>query len=441
MRTGRAAADQDHQVSGSRGPRVYLHIGEPKTGTTFLQDGLWKNRARLAARGLDLPGYNTFDHFRASRDLREAPRQPSDPADPWAGEWDVLAAETLLARERAVISNELLAASSPQQADRAVRSLLRAEVHVVATVRDFAALLPAEWQEAVKCRGTTAWEPWLKEVIATERVAHRRRHSWFWRVHDTLAILDMWSQHIPPDRVHVVTVPRRGRADLLWTRFAAVAGIDPEGCDLTGTRPNASIGFAETEFLRRLNQTLPAELPDWFYTREVKQLLAHRVLQGRPPGARPVLPPSTLAWAAEQAESLIAGLREAGYHIVGDLAELRPANAEGSDAGSSGEPAGQQLEAAVQAVVALVDRCYQLRFPVREPGSRSVRERAAHIKWVMLNGPRVRRVLCKASDHAAVRRLRVMIWCVLVRPGRLRRRRLAFWAGGCGPMRSTLVCR
>ena len=33
-------------------------------------------------------------------------------------------------------------------------SLLRAEVHVIVTVRNFAALLPAEWQEAVKCRGT-----------------------------------------------------------------------------------------------------------------------------------------------------------------------------------------------------------------------------------------------------------------------------------------------
>ena len=43
-----------------------------------------------------------------------------------------------------------------RQADRAVRSLFPAEVHVVLTVRDFATLLPAEWQEKVKCRGTAA---------------------------------------------------------------------------------------------------------------------------------------------------------------------------------------------------------------------------------------------------------------------------------------------
>src|SRR5262245_30994193 len=26
-------------------PRVYVHIGEPKTGTTFLQHAMWRNRA------------------------------------------------------------------------------------------------------------------------------------------------------------------------------------------------------------------------------------------------------------------------------------------------------------------------------------------------------------------------------------------------------------
>ena len=422
LRTGRMRAGQDHAGSGARGPQVYLHIGEPKTGTTFLQDGLWKNRARLARQGVQLPGYSIFDHYRASRDLREAPRQPSDPSEPWIGDWDVLAAEALRIPGRAIISNELLVASSPQQADRAVRSLLRAELHIVATVRDFAALLPAEWQEAVKCRSTTAWEPWLDEVVATEHVTYRRRQSWFWRVHETLANLDMWSRHIPPDRVHVVTVPREDSAHLLWTRFAAVTGIDPEGCDLTQTRRNASLGFAETEFLRLLNQTLPADLPDWFYTREIKQLLAHRVLRDRPAGLRPVLPPSKLAWAAEQAESLIAGLREAGYHIVGDLAELHPAGPDSPGTGPSGELAGQELEAAVDAVVALVDRSYQLQFPDPEPRPHGARQRAAHVKWMMLNGPRVRRVLCGASNRAAARRLRVIIWCVLIRPGRYRRR-------------------
>ncbi len=419
---GRVTTGRDNWVPDTGGPRIYVHIGEPKTGTTFLQDALWANRARLAAQGLQLPGYSDRDHSRASRDLRETPRPASDPADPWTGEWDVLAGQALRVPQRAVISNELLAASSPQQAERAVCSLLRAEVHVVVTVRNFAALLPAEWQEAVKCRGTVGWAAWLDAVIAAERADYRRRQSWFWRVHDTLAILDMWSRHIPPDQVHVVTVPQQASGSLLWTRFAAAMDIDPGGCDVTGGRRNSSLGYADTEFLRRMNETLPAAMPDWFYAREIKQILAHGALSARPHHARLVLPPSHAAWAAEQAEILLAGLRDAKYDIVGDLADLRPAGEAGHPTPAdppAGQSADEQLEAAVQAAVALADRCYQVLYPVRQrQPHRRARQRASDLKWAMLNGPAVRRVLRRASQRAAVRHLRVLIWRVLIRPGR-----------------------
>jgi hypothetical protein len=299
-------------------------------------------------------------------------------------------------------------------------------VHVVVTVRNFGALLPAEWQEAVKCRGTDGWEAWLHAVIAAEGAADRRRRSWFWRVHDTLAILDMWSRHIPPDQVHVVTVPHRDPGNLLWTRFAAAMDIDPGGSDAAQGRRNSSLGYAESEFLRRMNEALPAEMPDWFYAREIKQILAHGVLSDRPHHARLVLPPSHAAWAAEQGEILLAGLRDAKYHIVGDLADLRPAGEAGPQASPAGQPAvqpaEQQLEAAVQAAVALADRYYQALYPARQrQPHRRARQRASDIKWAILNGPGVRRVLRRASHRAAVRRLRVRIWCVLMRPGRRRR--------------------
>ena len=150
-------------------------------------------------------------------------------ADPWTGEWDVLTRQALRGRQSAVISDELLAVCTAGQADRAVRSLFPAEVHVVLTVRDFATLLPAEWQEKVKCRGTARWEEWLDQVIDTGSAGDRRRQAWFWNAHDTLAILNAWSQHIPPDHVHVITMSRSGPASLLWTRFASVLGVDPAG--------------------------------------------------------------------------------------------------------------------------------------------------------------------------------------------------------------------
>src|ERR1700751_4464713 len=145
--------------------RVFLHIGEPKTGTTFIQQVLWGNRAELAAQGVVLPGHHPQDHFRASQDLRGIAKLASDPAGSWTGEWEILARQAQQAGQGAVISHELFSAADEEQAGRAVGSLLPAEVHVVLTVRDIATLLPAEWQETVKHRNARGWEGWLRGVV------------------------------------------------------------------------------------------------------------------------------------------------------------------------------------------------------------------------------------------------------------------------------------
>ncbi len=307
------------------GPRVLLHIGEPKTGTTFLQQVMWRNRGELAAQGVVLPGHHPQDHYRASQDLRDIQKKASDPTGSWTGEWEILARQAQQAPRVAVISHELFSAADAQQAERAVRSLEPAEVHIVLTVRDMASLLPAEWQETVKHRNARGWEDWLGDVIDTESVSADRRQWWFWRVHDSLAILALWSRFVPAGRIHVITVPPRGAGSgLLWERFASLLGADPASVDLSRARPNASLGLAEVEFLRRLNQVLPEEVPDWFYMWNVKETVAHQALAARPPGARLVLPASRDTWAKEQAESLIAGLKDSGYDLVGALDELRP---------------------------------------------------------------------------------------------------------------------
>jgi hypothetical protein len=401
-----------------RQPRVYLHIGEPKTGTTFLQHALWGNRARLASQGILLPGYTRRDHSRASRDLRQAPRMPNDPVDPWNGEWDVLARQALKAPVAAVISDELLGNCSQALADRAVRSLESAELHVILTVRDFASLLPAEWQEAVKCRRTVRWEEWLGDVSRLGQTGGRHGNSGFWAAHDTLATLSRWSQHLPPDRIHVITVPRDGSADTLWHRFAAVIGIDSAKMDLSQARGNTSLGLAETEFLRRMNETLSDEMPDWYYTRYIKQILAHDVLTAEARRARLALPPDREEWAAQEADTLVTALRDAKYHVAGDLDELLPRRAAGPYVPPDQQAEGQLLEVALHATAVLAEARYREMYqPAKKPRPKlRPRMLASQLRWSVLNGPWARRVLRNGSSSESVRRLRAAIWWVLMRP-------------------------
>jgi hypothetical protein len=393
---------------------VIVHIGEPKTGTTFLQQVMWRNRGELAAAGVALPGHHPQDHFRSQNDVREVPKLPSDPAGSWRGEWDVLAMQ---AREAelgvSVISHELFCAATEAQAERAIRSLAPAEVHVVLTVRDMGSLLPAEWQESVKHRNALGWEDWLHDVVDIESAEAERREFWFWRVHDTMAILRNWSRPLPPERVHVITVPQAGAGNgLLWERFAGLLGIDPARIDTSRARPNASLGLPEIEFLRRLNIALSPEIPDWFYMWNVKEALVHDTLAGRTRTGRLVLPPDRQAWAQEQSEALIGALKASSYDIIGDLDELRPRPASGPAASPGAEPASAMLDAAIDATAAAVLAHYYKVYPNARPqpgpARRGLLSRIE--RKVAASDGFKKKVRDLSSRHASVRALRLRVW-------------------------------
>lgn len=340
----------------SGAPAVFVHVGEPKTGTTYLQQVMWANRTELEPYGVIVPGARPMTHWRAAQDLREIPQIPNDPAGPNAGAWERLVRDALAAPRVAVISHELLAAASAEQAARGVRSLAGAEVHVVLTVRDFGTLVPAEWQETVKHRNTKPWHQWVADVLDHEAADPDRRRFLFWRMHDTLDILRSWGALLPPDHVHVITVPPRGTdRDLLWQRFAGVIGVDPAVADTSRVRNNASLGLGEVELLRRLNEALPAELPDWFYMRNVKDVLAHGALAGLPRFTGPLeLPPDRHEQAQKHAEEIVAGLRAGGYDVVGDLGELLPRPISDAAVSPDDVTADQMLGPAVTAMTALL---------------------------------------------------------------------------------------
>jgi hypothetical protein len=181
---------------------------------------------------------------------------------------------------------------------------------------------------------------------------------------------------------------------------------------------------AEIEFLRRLNQELLPDVPDWFYMWRVKEGIAHRAA-ARPGGGRLVLPADRDAWAKEQAEALIAGLGDAGYDHVGDLGELRPRPVTEPGADPADQPAEQVLDAAVQAVAAMVVNQYHQAHPAADAGQAgpgAARGLARRLESAVASRPRVKRAVRELSSRSpAVRRLRILAWRELERT-RARRR-------------------
>lgn len=338
------------------GREVYLHVGAPKTGTTYLQRILARNRDRLRETGLLYAGSAPRAHFWAAQDLRGFNfKGYHDPNVD--GAWQRLVDDIKRWRGPAIVDHELLAAANRKQIDRVFDDLHFADIHIVWTARDLARQLPAAWQERVKNRETLTFHEFLKMVYAA---LHEKPPHPFWRYHDTPAVLARWSRGLPAENVHLITVPASGAPrELLWQRFASVLGRDPEAYDLDIEHGNKSLGAAEAGVLRYLNEMIAdAEVPWPIYATNVKNGVA-TILAERA-GQDIELPPEDFAWAVQWSRDAVRELSSRGYHIVGDLSALIPASRPvGQDPDDL--PLDALADAAMAALAAMVENTVRRR--------------------------------------------------------------------------------
>ncbi len=329
--------------------KVFLHIGAPKTGTTFLQQLMAANQEKLAAGGfLYAAGAHGSDRIWATEVLRG--RNLSKHPKPQAAQgWERIRAQVGAWNGAAIFSHEFLGACSRRQAQRALHDLAPAEVHIVFTARDYVRQVAAVWQERLKYGLTDSLADFTLDEGSSPPV-------WSWRTQDVPAILRRWSAELPPERVHVVTVPsEQGSSSVLWRRFASAVGIDPGSCEIMTARSNTSMGLVEAELLRQVNERIGGRLEDVRErARWIRDLLANRVLVRRTGEAFSV--------SAEEAHRLrhrslaaVEALSQAGYHVVGSLDDLIPP----SDAATSLRAAadvteGELLAVAVDAIADLL---------------------------------------------------------------------------------------
>ena len=301
--------------------RVLLHVGAPKTGTSFVQDILFTHRQALREQGILYPAEREDAHFLAALDLMDLPWGGLEKQAP--GAWDRLADEVRAWPGTSIVSHEILGRASRISVARAIDSLgSDAEVHIVFSARDLVRQIPAEWQENVKHRRTREYASFLEALRDPARSTDVG--SWFWGVQEVPDVLDRWGDSIPRERIHLVTVPRPGASStLLWERFAGLFGIDP--AEFTPTdRANASLGVPESAMIRRLNERLNDVLPNRHYRSLVREMLVHRNLSAHAGSPRLSLPPDVHAWASALGRSWVSELALRGYDVVGDLDDLVP---------------------------------------------------------------------------------------------------------------------
>lgn len=330
--------------------RLYIHLGLQKTGTSYLQGVMRSNAELLASQGLDLVPASRRDAFEMMLLVRDRYDPQRDRPSTEAA-LDRFSAELAAAPgDRALLSQESLAAAKPAQIERLLGACREREVHVVMTVRDLARQVPSSWQQELKSGRTDGYDRWLRRLQEAQR-SQRGGHPW---IHlDPPAVLARWSARVPPERMHVVTVPPPGSpTTLLLERFCRVLEIDASALVPEERASNTSLGRVQAELLRRVNRELPEEVRRRQVFGDVgKRFFASQVLADQD-GRRIRVPEEHREWCESVSTEQIQALTMGGYHVEGTLEDLRCRPESFSD--SETKPSDGEVAAAAVSALARV---------------------------------------------------------------------------------------
>ncbi|MEU2201453.1 hypothetical protein [Isoptericola sp. NPDC019482] len=295
--------------------RVTIHIGTPKSGTTFLQALLFGNKRRLAERGVLLPSDRADDHALAAIGMRNGPD------DTYAERWEGLLAEVAAWDGPAIITNEWFGMAGPERTAEAVRRLDEVgEVHVVLTARDLVDQVPAAWQETLKLGDSTQIDEFVDKLDQDD-------FRWGWWDIDPAEVLARWTPSVPAERLHVVTIPPRGApSEILWHRFADACGLSPEWCSAEVKFARQSLSVEAARLLQlagpRLLDAIDATPPPWNGPRKwIQSHLSHGILLDHR-GGRITMSPERIADVRARSGRSVAAIEGFGCAVHGDLADL-----------------------------------------------------------------------------------------------------------------------
>jgi hypothetical protein len=322
--------------------RVVLHVGLPKTGTTYLQTVLAHHRDALRETGVLYPFVRPQAMFLGAVEVRGSREKFGLTAEDVAGTWQALCDRVLSHAGTSVVSHEILGGAEPDEIAAALAPLAGIEVDVVVTARDLGRQATAHWQEEVKLGDTRSFAELERDQLRADVPEGARPH--FWHAQDYAAALRRWATAVPAERVHLVAGPPPGAPpDVLWHRFAEACGVSQEAdavVDADAVAPaNRSLTTEAIALLREVNRQLDGRLTPREHARLVKRELAEGRLAERPgtPPRTPasladVLMPAAAAWRSEV---------EAGrYAVHGSLDDLTPVLAGSGDPHPDAVPHG-----------------------------------------------------------------------------------------------------
>ncbi|WP_372372764.1 hypothetical protein ACDI10_12800 [Vreelandella venusta] len=221
-----------------------VHIGQMKSGTTYIQSSLSQNRKLLNDSGFLYPG-NLFNQQHACYGICGKHIPWVNPEKKWEELGVMMLDEIDKSDNDILISSEALSCMGEKGVESFINRIGGID-EVVVTVRNFHRVILSAWQQSIKGGGVRSLPEFI-EYIRTDRILNKG----MWKNYSFGETVKVWSKHA---KVNVVVVGGDNTKGDLLDRFSEVCKL-PELSKpkLKTSEMNKSLKREDVELLRCFN--------------------------------------------------------------------------------------------------------------------------------------------------------------------------------------------
>ncbi len=322
--------------------RLIVHVGQQKSGTTYLQGILARSASQLEAAGISYPLLWTERGAEFENQQLATYGFLADASSPITSdktrqtrrrEWAQLVEAVNAADGTVLLSAEVLAGLSRPSVERLVAEFESPRIEIVITSRRLDQILASLWQQHVRNGRVRGLEGFLGRIADERRLPADRLEGdpapRIWRELGLAGLVRRWAGVVGPDAVRVVTNPG-APPELLWTRFCeaiGASGLEPAPEAAVSKRSNTSLTAAEATVLAAINAELAQSELDSDARAGLRQRIIRDGFLGRLDRGRPIRlgPPydgMVASWSGQDLAEL-AELAGTGITVIGSLDDLR----------------------------------------------------------------------------------------------------------------------
>lgn len=317
--------EQDLDNSQMREPRLIIHAGFHKSGTTALQEAFDAQSEELKAAGIVYPNIGRKAHHRVAWALTQRPWGWNKRGGERTSRkhWSDLAKSVNASNaETILISSEFFSELDGDGIRTIFSEIRNRKIQVLFTVRPLVKLLGSSYQQYLKYGIKADYTTWLHSVLDKPGVS--KINPTFWQRHFHGQVVARWVDVLGAQNAAVIIVDE-SKPEFLFDSMNEYLGLPKGFLKAQETGSNRSLTMEEIALLIEINKRFPKEREWNEYEVFIRDGYIRRLTDHVKPSADSGKLP-TPAWAIQKGNEVgaqnKAELIATGAKIIGDLDSL-----------------------------------------------------------------------------------------------------------------------